>query len=110
MAGKSSVKKPRVSTGSRTLSEDKWKAEPDLVFTRLSWATQISPSAPSKSVSASQETNQMDRDFPGGPAAKPLCSQCRGSRFNPWSGNQIPHATIKDQRSHMLQLRPSAVK
>ena len=48
MGGKSSVKKPRVSTGSRTLNEDKWKAEPDLVFTRHSWATHISPSAPSK--------------------------------------------------------------
>ena len=26
-------------------------------------------------------------DFPGGPAVKTLCSQCRGPRFNPWSGN-----------------------
>ena len=27
-------------------------------------------------------------DFPGGPVAKTLCSQCRGP---PWSGNWIPH-------------------
>ena len=27
------------------------------------------------------------RDFPGGPVAKILCSQCRGPRFNPWSEN-----------------------
>ena len=27
------------------------------------------------------------RDFPGGPVAKTPCSQCRGSGFNPWSGN-----------------------
>ena len=26
-------------------------------------------------------------DFPGGPVAKSLQSQCRRSRFNPWSGN-----------------------
>ena len=27
------------------------------------------------------------RDFPGGPMAKTLCSQCRGPGLNPWSGN-----------------------
>ena len=32
------------------------------------------------------EKNQWG-DFPGGPAAKTLCSQCRGPRFNPWSAN-----------------------
>ena len=26
-------------------------------------------------------------DFPSGPVAKTPCSQCGGSRFNPWSGN-----------------------
>ena len=26
-------------------------------------------------------------DFPGGPVTKTPCSQCRGPRFNPWSGN-----------------------
>ena len=26
-------------------------------------------------------------DFPGGPVAKSLCSQCRELRFNPWSEN-----------------------
>ena len=35
------------------------------------------------------------RDFPGGPVAKTLHSQCRGPRFDPWSGNNIPHATSK---------------
>ena len=35
-------------------------------------------------------------DFPGGPVAKTLCSQCRGPRFNPWSGNWIPHAATKN--------------
>ena len=27
------------------------------------------------------------RDFPGGPVARTPYSQCRGSGFNPWSGN-----------------------
>ena len=27
------------------------------------------------------------RDFPGGPVAKTLSSQCRGPGFNPWSVN-----------------------
>ena len=35
------------------------------------------------------------RDFPGGPVAKALCSQCRGPRFNPWSGNQIRVLQLK---------------
>ena len=26
------------------------------------------------------------KDFPGGPVAKTLCSQCRGTGFQPWSG------------------------
>ena len=26
-------------------------------------------------------------DFPGGPVAKTLSSQCRGPKFHPWSGN-----------------------
>ena len=26
-------------------------------------------------------------DFPGGPVAKSLCSQCRWPGFDPWSGN-----------------------
>ena len=41
----------------------------------------------------------------------------QGAGFNPWTGNQIPHAATKDpaspsedQRSHMPQLRPRAVK
>jgi len=36
------------------------------------------------------------RDFSGGPMAKTPCSQCRGPRFNPWSGNEIPHAATKN--------------
>ena len=39
---------------------------------------------------------QFSRDFPGGPVAKTPSSWCRGPGFNPRSGNQFPHATIKD--------------
>ena len=39
------------------------------------------------------------QDFPGGPAAKTPCSQCRGPRFNPWSGNYIPHASTKNSHA-----------
>ena len=34
-------------------------------------------------------------DFPGDSVAETLCSQCRGPGFEPWSGNQMPHATTK---------------
>ena len=30
--------------------------------------------------------NKKDRDFPGSPVSKTPCSQCRGPRFDPWSG------------------------
>ena len=31
--------------------------------------------------------SELMRDFPGGPVPKTPCSQCRGTRFNPRSGN-----------------------
>ena len=34
-------------------------------------------------------------DFPGGPVAKTLSSQGRGSGFHTWTVNYIPHNTIK---------------
>ena len=35
-------------------------------------------------------------DFPGSPVVNTLRSQHRGPRFDPWSGNYIPHAATKD--------------
>ena len=32
--------------------------------------------------------------------AKPLRSQCQGPRFDPWSENEIPHATTKEPTGH----------
>ena len=39
------------------------------------------------------------RDFPGGPVAKTLHSQCRGPGFNPWSGNWILHTATKQSHA-----------
>ena len=35
------------------------------------------------------------QDLPGGPAAIAPYSQCRGPRFNPWSGNYVSQTTTK---------------
>ena len=54
-------------------------------------------------------------NFRGGPVAKTQSFQCRGARFNPWSGKWIPHSTAKSsypstKRSCMLQLRHGVTK
>lgn len=36
------------------------------------------------------------KDFSGGLTVHTPHSQCKGSRFNPWSGNEIPYAAAKD--------------
>ena len=41
----------------------------------------------SKKRSKQTKQNHTHRDFPVGPVAKTLCSQCRSPGFNPWSGN-----------------------
>ena len=38
-------------------------------------------------------------DFLDGPLAGTPCSQCRGHRCHPWSGNETPYATTKIQCS-----------
>ena len=50
------------------------------------------------------------RVFTRGPVAKTPLSQCRGPRFEPWSGDQIPHDETKDQRSCLSQLRSREAK
>ena len=42
-------------------------------------------------------------DFPGGPVAKIPRSQCKVLGFNPWSGNQIPHAVTKTRHSRITK-------
>ena len=53
------------------------------------------------SVSDFQAWEYTVEDFPGGPVVKTLHSQRKGPEFNPWSGNQIPHATAKTQQSQI---------
>ena len=36
------------------------------------------------------EQKSLHWDFSGGPMVKTLRSQCKGHRFNPWSGNKEP--------------------
>ena len=38
-------------------------------------------------------------DLLGGPVAKTVSSQYRGSGFDPWSGKQIPYAATKNVRA-----------
>ena len=35
--------------------------------------------------------NHNEKDFPGGPVDKNPPAQCKGHKFDPWSG-KIPHA------------------
>ena len=40
-----------------------------------------------------------------------LCSQCKGGpRFDPWSGNQIPHASTKDPQCRTKKISCDTVK
>ena len=47
------------------------------------------------------------RDFPGGPVAKSLRSQCRGPRFSPCSGNMLqlksPCAATKSSAAKIIK-------
>ena len=62
------------------------------------------------SVRSYRSKTEMVQDFPGGPVAKTLPSQCRGLGFDPWSRNQIPHATTKYSNANSKQLRPRTAK
>ena len=44
--------------------------------------------------------------FSGGPVAKILCSQCSGPEIDPWSGNEIPHATTKNTSRTTAKTQP----
>ena len=49
-----------------------------------------------------KKNKDISGDFPGGPVVKTACSQGRGFRFHPWSGNYSPHTTTK---AHEPQLK-----
>ena len=46
-------------------------------------------------------------DFPGGPVAKTLCSQCRGHGSIPGQGTKIPYATTKTWSTQINSLHNS---
>ena len=51
-----------------------------------------------KNDKVSGQSEDSERDFLGSPVAETPSSQCRRSKFNPWSGNEIPYA--KQLSSH----------
>ena len=56
-----------------------------------------------------QNYKMKDWDFPGGPAGKTLCSQCRGlGSITAWGTRSRMHAATK--RSRVPQLRPGTAK
>ena len=76
----------------RTLSPERarsWPEDTQQVPSRTSISF-IEPGIPGftarRSDSFIQQTG-IDGDFPDGPVAKTLCSQCRGHRFNSWLGD-----------------------
>ena len=49
---------------------------------------------------------EPERDVPGGPEDRILCSHCRGSRFKPWLGiirSHIPHDKTKKKKKKTLK-------
>ena len=44
---------------------------------------------------------RVDGGLPWCPMARTPCSRCRGTGFNPLSGNQIPHAATKTWRNQI---------
>ena len=41
-------------------------------------------------------------DFPDGPTAKTLRSQCRGRGMDPWPGNEISYTTTKSSHAEII--------
>ena len=52
----------------------------------------------------------MFGDFPGGPVAKTPQSQCRGPRYDTWSGNYITHTTTKKILRAAIEIPCAATK
>ena len=49
----------------------------------LPWPQRLPQTGPGNSAAKIKQ----HRDIPGGPVANSACSQCKGPRFDPWSGN-----------------------
>ena len=78
-----------------------------LSFGELLWIT-CEISAQSCILRCSEKEHEVIIYFPCGPVARTLCFQCRGPGFDPWSGNQLPHATTKSSHA-AVKARPSQI-
>ena len=67
------------------------------VLSSLNWLRQVEIHLRNKNRTTKNIQNLDTWDFPGGPVAKTLCSQCSGPRFDPWLGNYISCVTTKTQ-------------
>ena len=55
---------------------------------RREWVVNSSTFSSMEALTKTMTSSHMkNRDFPGGLGAKTPCFQCRGPRFDPWSGN-----------------------
>ena len=52
---------------------------------------------PSRNLRNRDLLNKLSQDFPGSPVVTTPSFQCKGRRFDPWSGTKIPHATWHGQ-------------
>ena len=53
---------------------------------------------PSRNLKNRDLLNKLSQDFPGSPDVTTLSFQCKGRRFDPWSGTKIPHAAWHGQK------------
>ena len=85
-------------SGTATL-EDSWLLSYEIEHTLIVQSDNCSPLYLPKINETYPLKDLLTRDFPGGPEPRTLCSQCRGPRFDPWSGNYIPHAATKSSHA-----------
>ena len=79
-----------------------YQAPPSMGFSKQEYWSGLPLPSPCSLYYWEKRVISIFREFPGGPVAKTLCSQCR---FDPWSRKKIPHTQTKTQ-----QLKPSTAK
>ena len=61
---------------------------------------------PSRNLKNRDLLNKLSQDFPGSPEVTTPSFQCKGRRFNPWSGTKIPHAIWHGQKTAVCLCTP----